>query len=356
MHELRFCLIIVIVFFIVFNLMFFTKRNIPTGHIDTTPFDIINSASPVKIVTIDVNGFRKEVFTTTFQKGECLIDKECSFRPGKITDDANMYLWEAVYLGTSIDKFKIPQTEKLTGLIDGEPRIETEKISEGRSKFDITIDYRKESTIRWLYARNIIDNDTLFHDPAPINKKKNVVAFINSNCRTASKREQYVKQMMDIGIVNVKSYGKCLKNSNWPKDHRPSYILDPSDPKLAGKYEIFHYSKFCIAIENSVVTSYNSEKLWHALACGCVPIYLGDTEINNYLPTIKERMYLDIRDFDYNMTALSLHVKFLMENDDEYNKLLQWKKEIPKSNGWYEWKKQNSNDVRCEMCKIANNY
>lgn len=33
--------------------------------------------------------------------------------------------------------------------------------------------------------------------------------------------------------------------------------------------------KFCIAIENSISPDYVSEKIWHGLTAGCIPVYLG---------------------------------------------------------------------------------
>lgn len=345
MNTLRIYMIASLFVFVSVNLMI-SSKDVKNNY---TSEYTLKASKPIKIVNVGGNGFRKDIFTTSFKKGECLPEKECVLVSGKMSDDADMYVWDAAFLGTTIDRFKVPKTKKLTGLIDGEPKIETKKISEGRSKFDITIDYRKDSTIRWTFVKTLIDNGMLFHEPAPLNQKENVIVFVNRNCHTMSHREKYVKEIMDIGIVPVKSYGNCLKNSELSKNIEPSFILDPKDKNLAGKYGTFHFSKFCIAIENSVITSYNSEKLWHALAWGCVPIYLGDTEIDHYLPTRKERMYIDIKDFNYNMTALSLHVKFLMNNDVEYNKMLEWKTEIPTSPGWFEWKEINRKDVRCEM-------
>lgn len=312
---------------------------------------------PVKILLVGGNSFRKDVFDVEFNASSCLKYTSCRIKPGKLSENADMYMWEAAYLNSGIENFKIPESvkNKLTGLIDGEPRFESESISKGRAKFNFTIDYRVNADIRWLYARTIIDNGSIFNKPIPTSLKRNEIAFVNSNCRTKSKREQYVKELMNLGIVQVKSYGRCLKNSKWPSDNEPSFKLDPLNEKLAGKYKTFAFSKFCIAMENSVIKEYNSEKLWHAFAWGCVPIYLGDVEIEKYLPTKKENMYLDIRDFDYNMTKLSERVKFLMDNDDEYNKLLEWKNKIPDNSNWYEWKKLNSKDVRCEICKHAFN-
>lgn len=43
--------------------------------------------------------------------------------------------------------------------------------------------------------------------------------------------------------------------------------------------------KYCIAIENSIAKDYVTEKVYDALAAGCLPIYLGAPNIAEFVPT-----------------------------------------------------------------------
>lgn len=42
--------------------------------------------------------------------------------------------------------------------------------------------------------------------------------------------------------------------------------------------------KFCVAMENSIRQDYMTEKMWDALAAGCVPIYLGSSNAPQIIP------------------------------------------------------------------------
>jgi len=42
--------------------------------------------------------------------------------------------------------------------------------------------------------------------------------------------------------------------------------------------------KFCVAMENSVRHDYVTEKIWDALAAGCIPIYLGSKTARHIIP------------------------------------------------------------------------
>ena len=47
-------------------------------------------------------------------------------------------------------------------------------------------------------------------------------------------------------------------------------------------YDIYKDYKFSIVIENYIHPEYFSEKIMIPLLCGCIPIYIGCTNINNY--------------------------------------------------------------------------
>lgn len=57
----------------------------------------------------------------------------------------------------------------------------------------------------------------------------------------------------------------------------PAYANLPYRPLLC-RY------KFCVAMENSIRQDYMTEKMWDALAAGCVPIYLGSSNAPQIIP------------------------------------------------------------------------
>ena len=63
--------------------------------------------------------------------------------------------------------------------------------------------------------------------------------------------------------------------------------------------------KYCIAIENSIAQDYVTEKVYDALAAGCVPIYLGAPNIADFVPSRDAIVdYNDFRSAGVNVTTL----------------------------------------------------
>lgn len=91
-----------------------------------------------------------------------------------------------------------------------------------------------------------------------------LVLYIQSDCETPLNRDTYVSELMKY--VKVDSYGKCLRNSELPKelqttDHLKN-LYEPNFMKLVAKY------KFTLAFENAACDDYITEKLWRPLIAG----------------------------------------------------------------------------------------
>ena len=69
--------------------------------------------------------------------------------------------------------------------------------------------------------------------------------------------------------------GKSLNNLKLPS-LSPRFALGERDTKLA----LLRKYKFVFAIENYISNGYQTEKLYDAYLAGCIPIYLGDPNIN----------------------------------------------------------------------------
>lgn len=146
-----------------------------------------------------------------------------------------------------------------------------------------------------------------------------------------------------------------MKNSNF-RGGELDYSLDIPNKKLAEKFTIMHKAKFCIAMENSYVTDYVSEKIWEALTCGCVPIYLGDfNKLERVLPQPIHEMVLSMKDFDYNVDQLMGFLLELVNNDYKYDKYLEWKNKPP-MNQYNLFREEVLKDQRKEMCEMVFNY
>lgn len=112
------------------------------------------------------------------------------------------------------------------------------------------------------------------------------------------------------------------------------------------KYEFYKDYKFCLTYENSSSQGYVTEKVLHAKAAGCIPIYWGDPKIE--------------RDFNINgmIDARNIHtkeeliaaVKAIDENHEEYMK----KFSIPALDSYrVDWARRTMAELASRILKIA---
>lgn len=89
------------------------------------------------------------------------------------------------------------------------------------------------------------------------------------------------------------------------------------------KIEIFSKYKFCIAMENSVGPDYVTEKLYQAYTAGCVPIFLGAPNIEDF--QVHADSVVDYQKLGGTPEALYAEVLRLNSDDEAYANLLAWK-------------------------------
>ncbi|XP_044254511.1 alpha-(1,3)-fucosyltransferase 10 [Tribolium madens] len=152
--------------------------------------------------------------------------------------------------------------------------------------FHITATFSRNSdfplTLQYLEELSLLTDTQYFVDVKEKNKLLDSIApvlYIQSDCDTPIDRDAYVKELMKY--IKVDSYGKCLKNKEFPQEISEIYSLDLYNEKLlhfTAKY------KFVIAFENAICDDYITEKLWRPLIAGSVPIYLGSPSVEDWLP------------------------------------------------------------------------
>mmetsp|Transcript_1665 Transcript_1665/g.3210 ORF Transcript_1665/g.3210 Transcript_1665/m.3210 type:complete len:158 (-) Transcript_1665:200-673(-) len=79
---------------------------------------------------------------------------------------------------------------------------------------------------------------------------------------------------------------------------------------------------FTLCHESINSTSWVTEKVYHALAVGSVPVFRGSSEILKYLPC--SNCIIDANQFT-TVKDLGRHLQYLIHNKTAYQELLQWK-------------------------------
>eukprot|EP00899_Mesostigma_viride_P007722 jgi/Mesvir1/16951/Mv15802-RA.1 len=193
--------------------------------------------------------------------------------------------------------------------------------------YDIEQTYRFTSALLHpavpvLYAslyfkpEDAVTGEGIFRAPEPLHAKTNAVAFISANCNARNGRERLVRKMMDY--VDVHAYGGCLRNRWSPVEKPPKGGFNPM------KIEQFRRYRFCIVMENSNTVDYVTEKIYEGLTAGCLPLYMGAPNVQDFLPYEASTMILDRNSFSTDELFLEA-VKRLSSDDKAYEKYMNWR-------------------------------
>eukprot|EP00899_Mesostigma_viride_P013148 jgi/Mesvir1/21834/Mv04218-RA.1 len=213
----------------------------------------------------------------------------------------------------------------------------------------------------------------LFLDPLlPLERRIPAVAFLHSNCYSKNNRAQIVLEMMNAGIP-LANLGKCY--GNWqgrsattpyedalalyggkqPKDFL-SCGREACEPWIYEKVTTFSTYRACIAMENSNDVDYVTEKLFHAFRAGCVPIYMGAPNVQDFLPFKAADMMINVARYRTKQ-AFYEDVQQLLTNDTFYLKMLDWKRRAREGEAWLPGFRRlydtiQRGDTRCRLCQF----
>ena len=151
-----------------------------------------------------------------------------------------------------------------------------------------------------------------------------------SNCGGPNRRFEILKAITDQGI-SLASYGGCLHNAE-PDVSMAACLFKGGCPdwaiaggSFADKYaqKVLSMSKhmFVFAAENSDCPWYHTEKLWHSLASGSIPVYLGATTVSQIVPT---GSMIEVRNFT-TASGLANFMRRVAAEQDLYDSFHAWR-------------------------------
>jgi hypothetical protein len=175
------------------------------------------------------------------------------------------------------------------------------------SRFDLTMSYRLNSDIAAPYVDPCL-TQRLRAIPATKKDGNLLNAFISSR-HDRSKRFELLLQLM--AHIDVHSYGKILQNKRLP-----------NDLGFETKLEVIGSYKFTLACENAIAQDYVTEKFFHPLIVGSVPVYLGAPNIDAFAPG--DNCFINAADWE-SPAALARYLLEIAADDRAYAGLLAWK-------------------------------
>lgn len=201
-------------------------------------------------------------------------------------------------------------------------------------------DFRKIGMKDYAIPTNL--SDSIEITTSKFQRKKSLVAWMVSNCYTASRREAYVFELQKYIQVDV--YGDCI-NAVSPKNKLlscPKRLKDECWDMINEKY------KFYLAFENSFCDEYITEKFWKIMErSDVVPVVFGGADYSQVAP---RKSYIDTRDFS-SAKELAEYLIFLDNNEQERLRFLTWKnafRATPSTNKQVQLKKI------CSICEALN--
>jgi len=176
-------------------------------------------------------------------------------------------------------------------------------------EYDLIGTPRLSSDVPALHG-NWADYD--FYQNVSVKDAPALAVVVISNC-AVKERLAYLQELIDAGL-KVDSIGACMNNGP-----RPGY-------KAWGlqKIEAIKPYKFYLSFESSHVEDYVTERFFQALVAGTVPVVYGTPNIGDFSPS--NHSVIDTAKFKTAKDVVD-HLKWLDENDEEYFKLLAWKRE-----------------------------
>ncbi|KAH9488240.1 hypothetical protein Btru_063892 [Bulinus truncatus] len=198
------------------------------------------------------------------------------------------------------------------------------------SAFNLTATYRVDSDLFLPYGK-------LLYQPRPLDQRPNyyeiaknktkMAAWFVSNCRTPSRRKEYVKQMQKI--IDIDIYGGCGKPC-------------PESGAMCSPEIPLNY-RYYLSFENSLCTDYVTEKFFKIFSQSAhiVPVVRGAFDYNKYLP---DKTFINAANFK-SATDLAQYMKELASDNLAYSKYLATK---------HLYTNVGSTSLGCEACEYLN--
>lgn len=230
-----------------------------------------------------------------------------------------------------------------------------------QTKYDVPISFHTHRHLYFTWTNRFLKDfqsvlqGQLQRQWPPWAARRSAVAIFVSRCKKGG-RESVIQGL--TRHYPVHSFGKC---------HR-THTIEVEFPKCAslagGRYPqklcVFQQYKYILALDNSKEQDYVTEKVYHALLSGAVPIYDGAPNADEYLPggwssvvSLSAFMKSDGSVYDYE--ALARHLRKLDTNATSEREALQkWTRATVED----EWGEKfvdhmHHEEPTCELCDMA---
>jgi len=166
-----------------------------------------------------------------------------------------------------------------------------------------------------------------------------------------------VKRLHKLLPGGVDRPGLCLNSLPWPQCAAHHHGKaggggggeGGGGPSKCGKHAVLRRYPFYLALENSDEPDYVSEKVFHALEAGVLPVYNGAPNVADFLPP---GSFVDAKAFGGSVDKLSAHLQALLEEPSRYEGYFKWK-ERPLPEAFQRRFAFVNTHAKCRLCRWA---
>ena len=172
---------------------------------------------------------------------------------------------------------------------------------------------------------------------------RSAASFVARNCHSKNGRESAVKKLSALLRGGVDRPGLCLNTVKWPKCDKG---------KKCGKHALLRRYPFYLAFENSDEEDYVSEKVFHALEAGVLPVYNGAPNIADFVPP---HSVVDVKDeaFGGNLEKVAAHLHSLLDDPAKYLEYFAWKSHPMPEDFQKRFGGLVGTHAKCRLCRWA---
>ena len=197
-----------------------------------------------------------------------------------------------------------------------------------RHRTDAQLTYKRTSIVPFygmMYdtAANL-DRARHYQLPTWAEKKQRPLMSVWISARTSQRRERLLARMQVHGVT-TSSYGRWLPTASLtaPVLNYPALLTWDLSDRLSGEQKLAHSAchLFLYAAENTNSEDYHTEKTFHGLMSGSVPVYLGSDTIDAFVPT---HSIIKLSQFK-NAAQAAAYIIAVANNETLYASYLAWR-------------------------------
>jgi hypothetical protein len=190
----------------------------------------------------------------------------------------------------------------------------------------------------------------------PITSAATNFAFTVISSKNGFVRSTYLTRFQRLALENGLELGfyGSLFNTN-PKDLRGAAKY--SQQFYEKKIHVAHQYLFCFCFENMIRPDYVTEKLFHCLLAGSLPVYMGAPEAADFIPG-GAGSFVNAMDFADEFDLLQ-YLVYLSTNRTAYLEYFTWRQKsfqpVFQEMHRYSMELDGENSFACRMCKWYQN-